>query len=346
VAPFRTDGELADGRRIYYYDDEPGHSHPAHDDRHLPGDRVRSEIRHDVLLDEPVVVSAARQQRTHLPPMEHCPLCPSAPGRATEIPSPAYDVAVFDNRFPALPADPAGGRCEVICFSSDHHTPFSRLFPHRVATVVGAWIDRTDELSALDGVEQVYCFENRGREIGVTLSHPHGQIYAYPFVTPRTRGTLVNARQHLAATGRNLFDDVLAFELAEGTRVITAGAHWVSFVPYAARWPFEVHLYPRRRVPGLAALTAEQQAAGGAALVDVLARFDRLFGEPAPYIAGWHQAPVHEGRDLFGLHAEVFSVRRAPDKLKYLAGSESGMGAFLNDIAPEEAAERLRSAGP
>jgi UDPglucose--hexose-1-phosphate uridylyltransferase len=95
----------------------------------------------------------------------------------------------------------------------------------------------------------------------------------------------------------------------------------------------------------LADLTAEERAAGGSALVEVLARFDRLFDGPAPYIAGWHQAPVHEGRDLFAVHAEVFSVRRASDKLKYLAGSESGMGAFLNDIAPEEAAERLRSAG-
>jgi UDPglucose--hexose-1-phosphate uridylyltransferase len=341
--PYRTEGRLADGRRIYFYDDEPGQVRAAADPRRLNPPPVHSEIRWDPLLDEPVVVTAARQERTHLPAADDCPLCPSGPGRPTEISATAYDVAVFENRFPALPADPLGGRCEVISFSSDHHTSFSQLPPRRVETVLAAWIDRTDELSSLDGVEQVYCFENRGREIGVTLTHPHGQIYAYPFVTPRTRRTLDTVERHLAATGRNLFDDVVAS--AGPDRVVTAGDSWVAFVPFATRWPFEVHLYPRRRVPRLADLTGDERREGGALLVDIVGRFDRLFDGPAPYIAGWHQAPVNEGEDVFALHSEVFSIRRAADKLKYLAGSESGMGAFLNDVVPEQAADLLRRAG-
>jgi UDPglucose--hexose-1-phosphate uridylyltransferase len=301
-------------------------------------------VRRDVLLHEPVVVAAARQERTHLPPTELCPLCPSVNGRQTEIPSPDYDVVVFENRFPALTG--GSGRCEVVCFTSDHDSSFSQLSAQRVATVIGVWIDRTGEMSAVDGVEQVFCFENRGAEIGVTLSHPHGQIYAYPFVTPRTARMLDVAHRHQVRTGRNLFDDMVAAERADGSRVVWSGRHWTAFVPFAARWPFEVHVYPHRRSPDLAALDDEQRDELAVLYPDLLGRFDGLFDRPMPYIAAWHQAPVSMGRDLAAVHLELFSVRRAADKLKYLAGSESGMDVFLNDVAPEEAAERLRRAAP
>ena len=130
------------------------------------------------------MIAAARQDRTFLPPADQCPLDPSAPGRPTEIPADSYDVVVFENRFPSL-REPLG-RCEVVCFTSDHDASFAQLTPRRVRTVLEAWVDRTQALSALPETRQVYCFENRGEEIGVTLHHPHGQIYAFPFVTPRT----------------------------------------------------------------------------------------------------------------------------------------------------------------
>ncbi len=302
-----------------------------------------------------------RQDRTFQPADDQCPLCPSTAGSLTEIPAPEYDVVVFENRFPAfggLPeADgtelggagfaafdhrPAAGRCEVICFSQDHSASFADLTQTQAATVMAAWVDRSAELARLPGVEQVFCFENRGSEIGATLSHPHGQIYAYPFVTPRTARMLATVASHRQATGRNLFDDVVRAEREQRTRVVIEGSHWTAFVPYAARWPYEIHLYPRRRVPDLPSLPARARAEFGDLYLELLRRLDRLFGTPAPYISGWHQAPVRHGRDDFALHLELFTLRRAPARLKYLAGSEAQMGAFANDIAPEAAAQRLR----
>ncbi|MEU2947488.1 galactose-1-phosphate uridylyltransferase [Nocardiopsis alba] len=340
----KTSARLADGREIVYYD-ESDHGDRAHvDPRPLPARPAGSEIRLDPLTREPVVVAAHRQDRTHLPPDDRCPLCPSTPERHTEIPAPSYDVVAFENLFPALAGD--RGRCEVLCFSDEHDTSLARLGPRRIRTVVDAWADRSAVLSALPGIEQVYCFENRGPEIGVSLHHPHGQVYALPFVTPRTRDVLASARAHREETGGDLFEDVLAAERA-GPRVVLENGHWTAFVPEAARWPVEVHLYPRRPVADLPDLGDAERDAFAELYADLLARLDRLFDLPLPYIAAWHQAPLHdaEARSLSRLRLEVFSVRRAPDRLKYLAGTESGMGVFVNDVAPETTARLLRKAG-
>jgi UDPglucose--hexose-1-phosphate uridylyltransferase len=219
------------------------------------------------------------------------------------------------------------------------------LPPGRVRTVLGALADRTDELSALPEVQQVFCFENRGEEIGVTLSHPHGQIYAYPFVTPRTRTMLEAARRHADRTGRVLQADILAAEQDAKVRVVAEGPLWTAYVPAAARWPFEVHVVPHRQVADLSGLTEDEQAGFAPVYLDVLRRFDALFGTPMPYISAWHQAPTHHpDRKLAYLHLQLTSVRRAAGKLKYLAGSESAMGAFVNDVRPEQAAQMLREA--
>ncbi|MFF4414613.1 galactose-1-phosphate uridylyltransferase [Streptosporangium sp. NPDC001559] len=353
----RTATHLADGRELFYFDLRDDAERDAVDTRDLPPRPAASELRYDPLTEEWVAVAGHRQSRTFLPPADECPLCPSAPGRPTEIPSPAYDVAVFENRFPSFSTNlgvypqvgglsevrPGVGRCEVVCFTSEHDSSFSRLSPERVELVMEAWIDRTVALSAMPGVEQVFCFENRGPEIGITLPHPHGQIYAYPYVTPRTRTLLGAARRHRERTGGNLFADVLAAEREAAERVVAANEHWTAFVPAAARWPVEVHLYPHRGVPGLDGLGPAERAAFGPLYAEVLRRLDGLFGVPMPYVSAWHQAPVRVDRDLAYTHLELFSIRRAPDKLKYLAGSESAMGAFVNDVPPEETARRLRA---
>jgi UDPglucose--hexose-1-phosphate uridylyltransferase len=246
-------------------------------------------------------------------------------------------VVAFENRFPALYR-----RCEVICFTDEHTASFSSLTPDRVRLVMDAWADRTAELKTLPNVEQVFCFENRGEAIGVTLNHPHGQVYAYPFVTPRTDRMLAAARRHADSTGANLFVEVLAGERAAGERVVGGNEHWTAFVPASAHWPYEIHLYPNRQVPDIPALSTAERDAFGPIYLDVLRRLDGLFGLSMPYIAAWHQAPVRHGRDLAYLHLQLFSSQRAPGKLKYLAGSESGMGVFINDVRPEDAAQRLR----
>jgi UDPglucose--hexose-1-phosphate uridylyltransferase len=352
----KTSIRLADGRDLIYFGAVPERPADYPDLRQLAGVHVSSQRRYDSLLGEWVVVASHRQDRTFQPAQELCPLDPSAPGRLTEIPAPAYEVVVFENRFPTLAAAPPGaittdgplpqrpatGRCEVICFSQDHDASFADLTAGQAATVLEAWTDRTAELSLLPEVEQVFCFENRGEEIGVTLCHPHGQIYAYPFVTPRTSRMLDTSAAYRRRTGRNLFDDVLAAELADGSRVVRVTRRWAAFVPHAAHWPYEVHLYPRHRVADLLSLSEDARAEFCDLYLDLLRRFDRLFDTPAPYISAWHQSPVRQGRQEFALHLELFTIRRAPGKLKYLAGSESGMGAFANDIAPEAAAGRLR----
>ena len=245
-----------------------------------------------------------------------------------------------------MPDRPAMGRCEVVCFTSDHKASFASLSPRRVRTVLEAWADRTAVLRDTRGIEQVYCFENRGREIGVTLSHPHGQIYGYPFVTPRTERMLSQARAHAAAGRANLFDELLAGEVAAGTRIVGLNEHWTAFVPAAARWPYEVQLFPARRVASLTELDEDARVSFCTLYLDVLGRLDALFGMPLPYIAAWYQAPGGDAfaRQEFALHLRVFSIRRAPGKLKYLAGSESGMGVWINDVLPEDAARRLREA--
>jgi UDPglucose--hexose-1-phosphate uridylyltransferase len=336
-----------------------------------PGDGVRW----DPLLGEWVMFATRRRDRPVLPPAGLCPLCPSRPDRRTEIPAPGYDVVVFENRFPVLQGAAAGtarhaasppgpaaaglqlsvgplplawrpgyGRCEVICFTAEHEASFASLSARRILTVLAAWADRTRALGAMPGVRHVYCFENRGEEVGVTLHHPHGQVYAFPFVPPRTRRLLARARAHRAGTGRNLFDDLVASELAGGRRVVVRNEHWIAFVPPAPRWPYEVMLFPAARVPDLPTLPGPVSAAFGPVYREVLRRLDGLFGAPMPYIAAWQQAPVRgrAARAEFALHLQVLPVGRGPGEVKFLAGTESAAGVWSNDVLPEVAADRLR----
>ena len=354
----RTPARLSDGREIVYFDSADDAVRRLDDPRDLPPLAVQTELRWDAVVEEWVVVAGQRQGRTFKPPTDECPLCPSTSGRMTEVPSDDYEVVVFENRFPSLsmaatpavdaalgaPAAlrPGTGRCEVVCFTPDHDASFASLTPGQVRTVLEAWVDRTLELQALPGVVQVVPFENRGEEIGVTLAHPHGQIYAYPFEPPRTVRLLAAERRHLARTGRHLSDDVLAAERADGRRLVAENAEWLAFVPAAARWPFEMHLYPTRRVADLPALDEQARVAFGGLYLEVLRRLDGLFGVQMPYVAAWHQRPTTAGPGECALHLVLFSSRRAPGKLKYLAGSESAMGVFINDIPPERAAAMLR----
>ena len=376
----RTATRMADGRELIYFDDsEPYVSGRAtrrlDDPRPLPDrygpEPCLPEMRRDPLTGEWIPMASHRMHRTLMPAADACPLCPARPGAAYsdgEIPDTGYDVVVFENRFPALltppdgtvgeswlvdgdglwPARTAAGRCEVVCFSAEHTASFADLDPHRVRTIVEAWADRTTELSRLPGVRQVFAFENRGREIGVTLPHPHGQVYAFGYVTPRTRLMLDRAAEHRASTGRDLLRDVLDAERRAATRVVLESEHWTAYVPAAARWPVEVHLAPHRDVPDLPALDDAERDDLARVYPELLRRLDRFFVAadgapiPLPYVAGWHQAVVGEGRDLGRLHLQVFSVLRAPGTLKYLAGVESGMGAWLSDTTPERVAARLR----
>jgi UDPglucose--hexose-1-phosphate uridylyltransferase len=352
--PRRRVAELADGREIVYFDDPSRGEQPAPpaDRRDLPPVPPPAELRHDPLVAEWVIIAAHRQTRTFLPPTRDCPLCPSRGEAMTEVPAADYDVVVFENRFPSLPADADGadgtgaptGRCDVICYSSDHDASFATLSDERLSTIAQAWAERTATLNADPGVAYVFPFENRGEQIGVTLHHPHGQIYAYPFIPPRAERMLAAATAHRESTGRCLGCDVLADEVADGTRIVAGVDAAVAYVPRAARWPYEIHVVPRRHVPDLAALSDDERDALVLLQADVVHRLDAFFGAAVPYIAGWVQAPAREARDVMHLRLQIVSPQRDVGKLKYLAGSEAAMGAFINDVRPEDAAQRLRDA--
>jgi UDPglucose--hexose-1-phosphate uridylyltransferase len=360
---------LADGRELIYFDDADTKLGPdrAVDARTLDPRPASATMRQDVLTGEWVSIAAARQNRVFLPPADRDPLAPQSPENPSEVPS-LYDVAVFENRSPSFgpalsgaPNAPRGlddlaelglgrtrtsvGRCEVVCFSPEHEGSFGTQTPSRARTVIEAWADRTAALSALPGIEQVLPFENRGEAIGVTLHHPHGQIYAYPYVTPKTLATL----RSIDRSAPDLFSRILDFERA-GERVVLSGEHWTAFVPFAARWPLEVHMLPHRHVADFAGTTDAERDELAIVYLQLLRGIDAIYAEPSgppsptPYIAAWHQAPVRVGRDTFRMHLQLTSPRRAADKLKYLAGSEAAMGAWVGDVPPEVAAETIRKA--
>jgi UDPglucose--hexose-1-phosphate uridylyltransferase len=344
---------LADGRELLFFS-LPGHTPaPVADRRPLPPwEPGQSQLRFDQSTGQWVVIAARRQDRTYKPPPDQCPLCPGPTGLTSEVPAPDYDVVVFENRFPSLSGAgsaavvpdgfvplPGNGRCEVICFSSNHNGSFAELpLPH-ARLVVDAWRDRTSALLAVPGVQQVFCFENRGEEIGVTLAHPHGQIYGYSFLTPRTAAMM---EQAAAYEGGNLFADLLAREVADGSRVLARTDLFTAFVPFAARWPVEVHIYPNRFVHNLVDLSDDELDDFAQIYLDVLRRFDRIYSIPLPYISALHQyADTDTLREGY-FHVELMSIRRSAVALKYLAASESAMDAFISDVLPEAVAERLR----
>ncbi|MGV3733934.1 MAG: galactose-1-phosphate uridylyltransferase [Microcella sp.] len=351
---------LADGRELIYVDDADTALGPERsiDRRVLDPRPETATMRQDVLTGEWVSIASNRQNRVFMPPPDQDPLAPQSDENPSEIPS-LYDVAVFENRSPSFgPAlthenAPQGlddlttiglersrtsvGRCEVVCFSPDHEGSFGSQTVSRARTVIEAWAHRTAALSAMPGIEQVFPFENRGAEIGVTLPHPHGQIYAYPFITPRTTALL----RSIDAVGPDLFARILDTERASG-RVVLEGEHFTAFVPFAARWPIEVHLLPHRHVPDFAGLTEAEKDELAPLYRRLLRGIDALYETPTPYIAAWHQAPVSRGRDTVRLMLQVTSPRRGPERLKFLAGSEAAMGAFIGDVAPEAQAAFIR----
>lgn len=353
---------LFDGRHIVFFSrdsaDLPASLHDPRPGMERPG---CGQLRQDPLTGDWIALATHRQNRTHLPPVDQCPLCPMQPGRETEIPT-DFDVVAFENRFPALGPGlvelpppltvpqpgttyPAGGRCEVLVYTPEHHGSLAELAPERVQLVLRALAQRTHALSQLPGIKQVFPFENRGEDIGTTLHHPHGQIYAYPYVTPTALKTARRAAEYLETTGRTLHQDLLDMERESGERMILSGDHASAYVPWAARWPVEIHVVPHRHVPDLAALTDAELDDLAAVLQDALTRVDALYSTPTPYIAAWHQAPLVDGlRAAARMHLQIMSPRRAQHKLKYLAGSEAAMGAFIGDVSPEETAARLRSA--
>ncbi len=316
-----------------------------------------SHLRWHPLRGEWVAYASHRQHRTFLPPPEYNPLAPSLdPANPTELPAGNYDVAVFENLFPTLmraatapPSSmvetrPGRGACEVVVYTQDPGASLGALPLWHMELLVDVWADRYVELGARDDVEYVFEFENRGVEVGVTLSHPHGQIYAYPFVPPVAARELALQADHFRARGRGLLEDHLAAEIADGRRLLFRSERAVAVVPVCARYSYEVWVAPVRPAPSLAELDTSERRELARALKTVLLKFDRLWSRPFPYVMVFHQAPT-DGRahPEAHVHIEFYPAYRMPGRLKYLAGSELGAGVFTADTLPEEKARELQA---
>ncbi len=298
------------------------------------------ELRFNELRGEWVDYAVHRQERTFLPASAECPLCPTRPGGPqTEIPVPAFEIAVFENRFPAFEAP--NGAAEVVVYTDSHGGSFATLPQERARALMWVWRERYTALGARADVEYVLIFENRGVEVGVTLHHPHGQIYGYPFLPP-VPAAEAGADARL---GGCAMCELLRGELGQGSRVVDESEHVATFVPFAARWPYEAHVALRAHRASLRDCSAAELDALAQALQRLTRGYDALFARPAPYVMVVHQAPTGghlEGRGH--VHVECYPPLRTADKLKYLAGSEQGGGTFIVDALPEESAGALREA--
>jgi len=301
-------------------------------------DPSKVSLRFNELRGEQVDYAIHRQERTFLPARDHCPLDATLPGREpTEIPVPAFQIAVFDNRFPAF--ESPVGAAEVVVYTDDHDASLSTLPAQRAEDLMWVWRHRYQELGARDDIDYVFIFENRGVEVGVTLHHPHGQIYGFPFLPPVPALELV-ADERLGGCAPCT---LLERELADGRRVVFENDAVVVNVPYAARWAYEAHVTLREHRPSLRDCQPGELRALAGALRALVRGYDALFDRPFPYVMAMHQAPT-SGPSRGHLHVEFYPPLRTAEKLKYLAGSEQGAGTFISDTLPEESAAALREA--
>jgi UDPglucose--hexose-1-phosphate uridylyltransferase len=353
---FKTLLQKPDGRQLWLYSRRPipeGLIAPSPEPHPLP---KTGHLRWHPLRREWVAYATHRQLRTFLPPPSYDPLAPMTdPNVPTELPAGDYEISVFDNLFPAVgnegppplesvPTREAQGACEVVVFTQDPDTSLGRLPLGQIALLIEVWAERTRLLGERPDIQYVFAFENRGVEVGVTLPHPHGQIYALPFVPPIPATELWAQRQHLEEHHRGLLDLMIEGEQRDGRRMIYGGPHAVAFVPACARYAYEVWIAPRRPAPAFTELTPAEIDDLSRALKTTLLKLDGLWQRPFPYVMAWHQAPTDgASHPEAHLHAELYPPYRMPGRLKYLAGTELGLGFFSADTLPEDKAAELRA---
>lgn len=318
-----------------------------------------SELRYNPLLGEWLATATQRQDRTFLPPADFCPLCPTKPGSfPTEVPEPDYDIVAFENKFPSFrrnpekPAvesdgiykvEPSIGVCEVVLYSPNHNTSLAAEPVERIYKLVRVWRHRFAELEKHSFVKCIFIFENKGEEVGVTLHHPHGQIYAYPFVPPVVAKELRQSSEYFEENARCLLCDILEKESSTGKRIVAENRSFAAYIPFFARYPYEVHISAKRHIQAFTDFSVSEERDLAEMLKQVLAAFDRLFERSFPYIMAIHQRPSDGSHyDHYHFHIEFYPPMRTANKLKYLAGSEAGAGVFINDTLPEVTAVELR----
>ncbi len=341
---FRRDHCKADGRCLSLYGYAP-HESAALDELLRP-ETAPGEVRRDPLRNSWAIYAPHRQSRTFLPSAADDPLAPARPGAPpTEIPFEDFELAVFENRFPSLApvvrpgqlspwaSGPATGQCDVVVFSKEPSGSLGTLSQARRVLLIEALIDRYRALHEA-GFAYVMPFENRGEQVGVTLPHPHGQIYAFQDVP--------EPQMAAARAFGNGYDLVAEHAAWGGQFDVAEDGGLIAFCPPFARFPFETWIMPRRPCAGPWALDAEGVHSLARLLAEVPRKLDALFGEPMPYMMSFQAAP-REAASRFQFTVQFFPVLRAPGRLKFLASVEQFTGVFTVDVVPETAAERLRA---
>lgn len=322
------------------------------------------ELRYDPTKSQKVAYATKRQGRTFHPPADYCPLCPTKSNKIiTEIPESDYDIVVFENRFPTFSRNPdklaiggvnnedffsfskkqSKGICEVVCYTSDHDSFLEDMPIEKISNLIKVWQDRYYNLGKKDFIKYVFIFENKGKEIGVTLSHPHGQIYAFSYIPPIIKQELKSSKDFYDKNKRCLHCAVIKEELKEESRIIVKTGDFIAFIPYYARWPYEVHIYSLRHLGNLCELDGKEITSLAGVIKELIARYNKLFNFRMPYVMVIHQSPTdNKDYGYYHFHFEFYPPYRTKDKFKYLAGCELGAGTFINDTLPEEKAEELR----
>jgi len=311
-----------------------------------------AELRWNPLLGTWVIIASHRMDRPNLD-TEYCPFCPGS-GRVPDD----FDVYAYPNDFPSLsleppapdvegdeliPVRPAFGACEVTLYSPQHDITLPELPLDHVVKLVEHWSERYRELGAVEGIDYVFIFENRGEPVGVTMIHPHGQIYGYPFIPLRVEAELRSASEYASEKGRCLFCDLKGHEIADGRRLVFSRSGITAFVPSFAEYPYQVHVIPEAHAGSLPEMSTSARRGLAEAVKCITGGYDGLFGFPFPYMMCMHQVPTDgRGYPHYHFHIEFYPPMRSRDKLKYNASSETGGWATINDASPEETARELK----
>lgn len=315
-----------------------------------------AELRKHPLTNDWIMIASHRQNRPQMP-KDYCPFCPGS-GRVPD----AFDVYKYDNDFPALSQTPPApdavaddffetaecyGKCEVILYSPEHTITLPELPTDHIRKLVDLWVERFEALSADEKIKYVFIFENRGDVVGVTMPHPHGQIYGYPFLPKKLAIEMENAKKHLDEKGKCLFCDMLDHELAFEKRIIFRNEHFTVFLPFFSEYPYGIYIQANRHVTTIAELSDEERTALAETLRQATGTLDSLFGYKFPYMMCMYNAPVNgeeDPSDCYHFHIAFYPPMRSADKIKYNASSETGAWAHCNPTCPEDTAVELREA--
>lgn len=317
-----------------------------------------AELRYNPLLDDWTMVSADRSKRPDMP-KDFCPFCPGS-GKVPED----YDVLKYNNDFPILSQEPpepdnigsefyktdySYGKCEVILYSKEHLGKFYELDLDHIIKLVNLWKERFLELKQDEKIKYIFPFENKGKEVGTTMPHPHGQIYAYSKMPLRLRLELDNCRTFYKENNENIFDKMIQEERDFKERIVMENDSFSVFLPFFANYPFETYIVSKKNITSMEEFDEEITRDFGEILKNLTGAFDNIYNKPFPYMMGIYQEPVnspeYDGfKDYYRFNVKFFPPLRGENSIKYNASSETAAWVHGNPRRVEETAREVREA--